>query len=219
MAYVQTFVTTAEVHKFEPSLANYYPSGYSDWSVQIAVALREILQSLKNNGKKVRLYCTPLSLQNTVSVTVNTTGTAVEDIVERMAWSNTISAGSGTLSLYGSNDNDTFELITTATATGTTIFTHTYKYYRVDYTGSSCTYSSALVETSFYLAHIYLTLSLIYRLLADSNDDFWINKANYYNGQYETAMNNMLTSYDDDESDSVTEDEQDIKLREVWFTR
>lgn len=219
---VNTYVSTDVLHQFEPTLSGYYPTGYTSWSVQVALALRELIQDLKKLSKKVKLFCTPLTLQAEITATGNMTGTATtsEDVVERMMFVINCT-GAGTFTLYGSNDNTTFVQVTslttalTSATTLNTMFTTPYKYYRLDYTGSGSVYSGYLVETSFFLAHSYLSLALVYQLLSDNSDDFWKQKFQYYMDKYQYEMTNLVASYDESEDGVIDEGEENLTIKVV----
>lgn len=213
---INTYVNTAALAQFEPSIEDYYRTSQTSWDTQISVGLREVIQDLKNLNKKVKMFCTPYTLQaeTTVSTTTIGTATTTEEIVERMMF--VVNAtGAGTWTLKGSNDGTTFYTVTTLTTALTTaltlngLFNTPYKFYRIDYAGSSSTFSAYLVETSFYLAHVYKALHIIYMSLTNEAeaDSVFRFKSDYYHQQYMNQMNNMNASYDSDLSGSIDEDE------------
>lgn len=223
---VNTFVDTTVLLTYEASIQDYYRSGQTSWATQVTTGLREIIQDLKKLGKDIKLFSTPYELQAETTVTGATTGTATtnEDAVERMMLVvNT--TGDGTWTLKGSNDNVTFNTVTTLTTaldTVTTLnemFSTPYKYYRLDYSGSGAVYSGYLVSTAFFLAHVYKSLSLVYQSLTSESDDFWLNKAVYYNEKYNQEINNLMADYDTDESGDVDSEETLTKLKDVRFSR
>lgn len=223
---ITTFVTSTIINNYEPSISGFYPTGSSSWDTQISLALREIIQELKGRNKQIKKFCTPYVIEENVVKTSAYTGTATteEDIVERMML--VISTtGAGTFTLYGSNDGTNFYSVTsltTALTTATTLngaFVNPYKYYRVDYAGTTGNYSAYLVETSFYLAHCYKTLELIFQMLNDSPNSIWGEKRDYYGRMYDNEITNMIASYDDDLSGTITEGEENKPITVVRVRR
>ncbi len=225
---ISTGLDNSILLKYQPILSSYLPTGWTDYSTSINEAEYQILQKLKNEGKNLRKFCTPLTLEDSVSKTISFTGTkSAEDTINRMMWVVKTSAigSSETFTLQGTDDDsiETYSNVvsTIQTSIGSTFtrIKNIYKYYRVNYSGTSATYETYLVEISFFFAHIYKTLELIYRLLSSSpGDDFWI-KAGYYSNESDKEMNNMLASYDDDLSGGIDDTETQIKVGIVELVR
>jgi len=224
---IETFVNTATLQKFEPSIIQFKDVNVQDFSDQIDEALGEIIDFLKDQRKKIRLYCLSFPLQTDLVATANITGLkSDEDIIERLIWIVNIISGSGTFNLYGTNDNDneTWSLISTlAVADGISgqqhnYFDSPYKFYRVDYVGSECEYSSYLIERSFYYAHVYHSLELIYNSFVTQKDDMWDMKAKRYENKYNIKLQSMAATYDEDD-DGVIEKFETERVSEVNFLR
>lgn len=221
---LKTYVTNEDIIEFEPSLDDYLRSTQTDFQDQIDKTFEILVQDLKSNGLKIKNLCTPLSLQSSVTKTTSFTGTGVEDEIERRFWILTVTANTGTctFTLDGSNDNTTFTTIImqaiTGTGTYTNLVTDLYDYYRVNFAGTSATYSSSLVEESFFMAHLYLTIWNIYTSLQSMVGDFWESKAVKYWELYQSTLRSIKYSYDEDDSGSVGEDEG-VKTYRPRFTR
>jgi hypothetical protein len=221
-----TTINTEVLFNREPTLDNYLPDGQLDFEAQIMEAKREILQNLKDHHKFVRKYCYPVELQASVAKTTSFTGEWVEDEIERMIFSCKVTEAGGTeiLRLQGSNDDGTTVVdigFLTFEEAGTKyhLFDDTYKKYRVVYAGTSITYSSSLIESSFYLAHLYLSLALCYQLNVSVDNDLWDKKFKYYYQMYETQMNRMLASYDEDDDGTLETDEVNKFTTETRLVR
>jgi hypothetical protein len=63
------------------------------------------------------------------------------------------------------------------------------------------------------LAHLFLSLALVYRLLQSENNDMWQGKAEYYEEKYGVEMDNMIASYGAD-TENV-----EAPVKDVWFSR
>jgi hypothetical protein len=163
-----------------------------------------------------------LTLQASTSETTSATGSkSDEDVIERRIWvvETTAVGATETFTLQGTNDesSETYTTITTlefTTATeSTTLFDDTYKFYRVNYSGTSATYSSKLVEESFHLAHIYKSLELVYSQLNARRDDNWELKMIQYRELYDKMMTNIIYSYDANLSGAISEGEDQQMIR------
>ncbi len=221
---LKTYVTNEDIIEFEPALDDYLRSTQTDFQDQIDKTFEILIQDLKSNGLKIKLLCTPLELQASVSKTTSFTGTGVEDEIERRYWILTVTANSGSciFTLEGSNDNATYTTVTTQaisqTGTYTNLIQTIYDYYRVSFSGSSATYSSQLVEESFFFTHLYLTLWNIYTSLQSQVGDMWESKAIKYWELYQTTLKSIKYSYDEDDSGDVGE-EEGVKTYRPRFTR
>lgn len=221
---LKTYLTNEDIIEFEPSLDDYLRSTQTDFQDQIDKTFEILVQDLKSNGLKIKNLCTPLELQASVSASTSKTGTGVEDEIERRFWILTVTANSGTctFTLDGSNDNTTWTTIVmqaiTGTGTYTNLVTDLYDYYRVNFAGTSATYSSELIEESFFNTHLYLALWNIYFSLQSQVNDMWESKAMYYRDEYEKSLKSIKYSYDEDDSGSVGEDEG-LKTYRPRFTR
>ena len=219
---LKTYVTHERIVEFEPRVADYLASAQSDYTTIIAKAKEVLTQDLRSNRLELKKLCVPLSLQASTSETTSATGSkSDEDTAERRIWVVTVTANGDTetFTLQGTNDDssETYTDITTLsfTSTGedTTLFDDTYKYYRVNYSGTSATYSSELVEESFYLAHIYKSLEMVYSQIQARAGDFWMEKKMQYRELYDTMIKNIIYTYDDNLSGAIGEGESQYTIR------
>lgn len=223
---LRTYVTHSELLKYEPRIDDYLASDQNDYTDIIASAKEILTQDLKSNKLELKKLCVPLVL-HTGAETTSDTGVTKEDLIERRFLVLTISALSGTATFTfkgtntqgGTPDNTIKTVVITETGEYTYIFDEVYKYYSLDYSGTtSCTYTAWLVEESFYLAHVYLSLNRIYQQNRHRiNGNVWEVKAEYYNQLYETQMRNIVHSYDSD-LDGDT-DEGEMENIRVTFRR
>jgi hypothetical protein len=211
-----TFVDNSVIVNREPSLDSYLFENELDWSGLISEAKRELIRALKSHRKDVKKYCTPLTLQSEVTKTGTFTGNiSSEDTVERFYWIVRITDLSDVFSfeLEGTNDETTYHsigyIITAHKGTYNLYFETPYLKYRVKIVnaGTAVTYTSFLVEDSFYLAHQYKSLELIYQSLRSEPGSIESVKAEEYKEKYEIEMDNMIASYDENLDGSIATDE------------
>lgn len=220
---LKTFVTHDRVVEFEPSIADYLRTGQSDYTTIVSKALEVLTQGLKWNGLELKKLCVPLALQASASATTSKTGDkSGEDIFERRIWYVEVTAETGddaVFTLQGTNDtaSETWTTITTLSFTATgednTIIDDVYSYYRVNYAGTSATYSSSLYEESFYLAHLYKSLEMIYVSLEKVIGSIWEYKAKEYLDLYEMTLKNIKFTYDYNESGTISVGEESKTFR------
>jgi len=234
MAEFLTGVSNDTILNANASLANYYHSGETSWQDQIDLAKLQIVTDLRNQKKAVKKYLSPLSLQTddgTVLTSGHYSDVSTEDGIERFIWVTERIAGSSTTTVYllGSNDGTTFYFVnesgtiaqgtaianianitfkaslTTAITKVVKTFTQPYKFYKIYVpTSNSDRIVSYLVEHSFHLAHLYLSLSMIMRSLILNDDTAsWKEQADYYYQLYQSEMARMIASYDDDYSGEI----------------
>lgn len=222
---IATYIDNAVLLKYQPILSQYYPGDKTNYDEQIAEAEYLIMQMLRNNKKDLRKYTTPLELQSSVAKTSSFTGSkSDEDIVNRLMFVlvSTALGGTETFTIEGTNDDSSETWVTlvnieqTSTATGNQIFNTPYKYYRVTYSGTTATYSAYLIETSFFFAHLYKSLELIYRFLMSTSEDRFESLANYYEDKFQNMMDTMLATYDEDLSGVIESTEQDRVTEANW---
>lgn len=212
---LKTYVTHADLLKFEPRVDDYLASDQDDFTDIIASAKEILTQDLKSNKLELKKLCTPLELQATVAATTSNAGTKVEDEIERRFLVITVTAisGTATFTVLGTNSSSTepdqavLTKVITATGTYTELFDNVYKYYTIDYAGTTCTYKAELVEESFYLAHVYMSLNRVYQQMRHRVGSTWESKADYYMQLYEVMMKNIVHSYDEDLSGDVDKEE------------
>jgi len=83
------------------------------------------------------------------------------------------------------------------------LFQDEYKYYRVDLTtegeAGSIAFTAALYETYQDRWIIWLTLSLIYKMISKGADDVWLKKSQDAYAMFESAFDNYPFEYDSDD--------------------
>lgn len=216
---LRSFITHSDILKVEPALTDYLRSDQSDFSGLVSQAKTFLEQEVKNRGLELKKLCTKLTLTDSTK--------SDKDHVERtrIVIDATSVSGSPTWVLQGTNDesNETWttvldgsDLTLSADGQVTKTFSDTYDYYKLTKTGTA-TYTAYLVETSWELPHIYLSLHLIYKQLEALEGDAWASKAEMYFERYQYVMNNVKYSYDADEDGTVYEDE--MKNNRVMFRR
>ena len=211
----------------QPTLVNYYPTGQTTFNSQISEALRVIIRELKKNRKDIKKFCTPLELQASVTKAADFTGSSVDDAIDRMLWKVEISSFTDNCSfeLQGTNDDGvTWESVGSISFTSATIsyllFTTTYESYRVlIVTSTSTTYSSQLIESSFYHAHLYLSLSLACKTILKNEGDRFDYLARMYENNYLDEINNMVATYDEDSSGDIDTSDELNKQTSTGFYR
>jgi len=177
---------------------------------QFITDARDQLESrLKSRGVKIRNLCKRLALTDATK--------SDEDLIERQRIYATVTGVSGTLTvaLQGTNDDsdETYSTVSLDTAlsftTNTTlssVFHNTFRYYKATKTGTG-TITYYLVETSFELCHIYLSLMLAYKSLQALLGDVWQDKAKEYEMKFEDAFNIVVYSYDEDGDGEISDTE------------
>ena len=221
---ISTFINTAIITGIEPSASSFMDSSMMDFQGLIDEARAQVVNFLKQQRKKIRLYCIPFSLDSQ-TLSGNYTGVkSLEDTIERLIWVVNVTAGSGGFQLQGTNDetletwNNVGSINVTATGTTTLYFDDPYKYYRVNYTGSSVTYTSYLIEKSFYYAHLYKSLQIIYNSFFMQKGDAFDIKRQYYKELYDAEIGSMAATYDEDD-DGVVDDSETVRVGQVIFSR
>ena len=226
---IATYIDNAILLRYQPALEQQYESGKVDFSNQISEAEYRIIQELKYNKRNLRKYTTPLTVQEPVAKSADFTGgKSAEDTINRLIFvSKTTALGSTSESftLQGTDDessetwNDIVTVEHTRTGTIGTRFKNVYKYYRVVYTaGTSATYEAYLVEASFFFAHLYKSLELIFRFLIATTDSYWEKMADYYGGLYRTEMDTMIATYDED-LDGIIDTAEQGSAKEIEWVR
>jgi hypothetical protein len=231
---IDTRVTYLDLLKYEPPIVRRGDpsSTYAVEYAQFITQAKEILVSdVKSMGYKLRLLCTPLNL------TLDTKS-AIDNIERtRLIVDVTANSGSVTVTLRGTNDesNETWNTVDSFTvgtdlipgegedpdtpATGATgeqtfVFDSVYKYYEITQTPlttGTITFTSYLVERSFDLPLIYLSLYLLFKSKSKIANDDYYNKAEQYRLLYENIMKSNFFSYDEDESGDVEANEYSYK--------
>ncbi|MCC7289841.1 hypothetical protein IT417_01140 [bacterium] len=223
---IRTGITNDSLLDLQPALQKYYPQGQTSFQEQIDEALRQIIRELKKNRKDIKKYCTPKLLQASVSKSGNFTSDAVSDDLERMLWQVEVTSFVSDCGfvLSGCNtESGTYitigNLSFTASGTNYLVFNDTYKFYKVSITaGDDTTYESNLIESSFYHAHLFLSISLAYKTAIKAEGDRMDYLAKMYDQKFVDEMITMVTSYDEDSSGDISSDEI-TKATSIEFLR
>lgn len=186
---IKKHVIEADLQSLVPELANdvYLWTGQTDHSASGTEAFNVVRQDLINKGYNLRNVMIPLTL--------STTG--AEDTINRLRWVVT-ATGTGTIIIYGSSDNSTWNTIqtTTLSATGTTsyILPETYLYYKI---GGTATFTSELVDTTFDSLIKYKWIEFIF-INAGKGDSKYTDYALYFGKMYDDLLNRMKVPVDTD---------------------
>ena len=210
----------------DPSLSNYYPKGQSDFLPQIGEALRKILAELKRQRKDINKFCTPISLQDEVTKSVDFVGDLVSDELNRMLLVIKVTEFNGDcgFELEGTNNGSDFESIEvvnfTAKGSKAVIYNQVYKQYRLKIsTNDITTYSADLIESSFYHAHLFLSLSYAYSTGVKAEGDRFDYKSKEYMQRFIEEMELMVTSYDEDNSGTIEDSEKGANIKMIELFR
>lgn len=179
------YITQNDLFEFEPVLNDYLIEGQINFDNQIKQAEYRVLADMRNKDKELKKIFVPLVL-NEVSQ---------EDKLERIIWI-TRSEATGVVSLYGSNDNTTFDLLAEVeldNSQAREFIIEPKLFYKIE-TAIEC--ESYLFEASYYHSVIYMALSLIYRGLVSSPDDRFSAKSDLYLIQYQNELDNIIITYD-----------------------
>jgi len=230
---ITTRVTYKDLLKYEPPIVRRGdPSTtYSVEYDQFITQAKDILTSdIKSMGYKLRLLCTPLTLTpdvksgwdeiertrliadvtaNLGEVTVTLQGTNDES---DETWTDCGSFTVGTDLIDGGEDDD-------IPATGeigeqTFVIDKVFKYYKISSTAKTTgtiTYTAYLVERSFELPLIYLSLYLLFSSKSKTANDDYYTKTEQYRLLYENILKSNFFSYDSDEDGKADENEYSYK--------
>lgn len=230
---ITTRVTYLDLLKYEPPIvrrgdpSTTYAAEYDQFITQ---AKDILISDIKSMGYKLRLLCTPLTLTpdvksgwdkiertrliadvtaNLGEVTVTLQGTNDES---DETWTDCGSFTVGTDLIDGGEDDD-------IPATGeigeqTFVIDKVFKYYKISSsatTTGTITYTAYLVERSFELPLIYLSLYLLFSSKSKvANDDYYV-KIEQYKLLYENILKSNFFSYDSDEDGKADESEYSYK--------
>ena len=176
-------ITTADLYKWENVLSRHLHSGESDWSDVIANGLDVIHMEMRNRKLKTRLLGTKLQIVDSDDTLtgIENSSLSSEDYAERTRLVLTVDTLDGSdeckYKLQGTNDGGTnyVDVVSEQTADSTGEKTHTfldvYKKYRFSVTNADAVVSNVyLMERSFELPHIYLSLALAFRSIKNDPD-------------------------------------------------
>lgn len=201
----------------EPSLEDYLRTDQIDFDTLISEAKQQLTIDVKNRNIELKKLCVTLSLTNATKSDCDY-GERTRLVINASAVTDQITGV-----LEGTNDTSSESYTTVLNniqfaeiGEHTYTFEDVYDYYKLTLTGT-VTFTAYLVERSFELPHLYLSLSLIYRQLESLNGDIYGNKAQAYFDLYRESLHNAVYSYDYDESGTLDADEMEITR--VRFSR
>jgi hypothetical protein len=212
-----THVQHSDLTAREPQLQRYLSENEVDFSQLITEAKLQLALDLKNRGYKLKNLCTPLSLVAGVKSDL--------DKIERTRLVINSSSVTGTVTgtLKGGDSASenpatliSDDIVIHEPGIFTIQFEKTFDYYLLEFTGT-ITEESYLVETSFELPHLYLSLNLVFKHLQNLSDDYYSQKALYYMDLYDQALRTLQFSYDLDEDNKV--DAGDVSYKRTRFIR
>jgi len=214
---LSSYITHSDIIKREPSLEDYLRTDQLDFESLISEAKQQLTIDVKNRNIELKKLCTTLSLTNATKSDIDY-GERTRLVIKPTAVTNQITGV-----LQGTNDT-TSESYTTILndiqfaeiGEYTYTFEDVYDYYKLTLTGT-VTFTAYLIERSFELPHLYLSLSLVFRQLESLNGDIYGNKAQMYFDLYRESLHNAVYSYDSDESGTLDADEMEITR--VRFSR
>lgn len=214
---IRTYLSHIDLIKQEPRLHDYLSDDQINYDLLIDQAKLILEQDVKNKGYKLRWLCTTLPL---------TDGTkSVLDKFERTRLVVNVSALTDEATFILSGTNDDSDETYTEILNGIGIaekgiheysFSQTFNYYKLDATGT-VTFTAFLVEKSFELVHLYLSLALVYKQLQALEGDMWNSKAEYYYQMYHHTLEALQFSYDLNEDGEI--DEEETLLHRTTFRR
>ena len=209
------FVTETELKGYIPELSKYLWNGETTFTAQKGQAERDVLSDLVNKGYLIRQLQPRLVFDITGEESLEDNINALRFVCE--------ADEAGTIELLGSNDNETFETITTLTFTSgnyTTLqsyqIVNPYKYYAVDTTHTG--YNAYLVELTFDRLFAYKWLELILMDAYSQENDSYYLKMLYFMNKYTDLLNTMIINKDVDDSGDITDDEQSSS-NSISYTR
>lgn len=195
---MKNYVVEADLKGYIPALAKLLWVSETSFSKQQVRAEQIVYGDLIDKGYTLRKLQVPDVLDESESIES-----------DNMRFVVTPSTTTGTVTLLGSDDNETFEDVVTLTFTTateqTSLLTTTYKYYMVESTGG-IEYTASLVETNFDLLFACKWLELILIDAMKNEGDQYHLKAQYFMGLYNDKLNKMQILYDGDD-----DGEQDIR--------
>ena len=205
---LRNYTTAETLAGYVPHLNNLQWTNQDDYSEQIKIADYEVRNDLFNRGLR-SVYLRPDLdfFSGSDTFTSAETTDSVTDSLSRNRWVVdvlAISGGDKTITLEGSNDNETFETVSSATLTEVDEVSYflprNYAYYRVSLAVSagSMTLRSYLTETNYDCLFDYKTLTIILRPLIKSEGDQFDLAYREFQRMYNDMINTMKVHYDTD---------------------
>lgn len=190
---------------FEPDILSYKNRNAEDLTAYRNAAVTSVFADLNKKSEDSRYIMPELVLRSAgTSSSSSETGTAILETINRNRIVITVSVFTGgsdkVISLYGSKDNSTFELIENYTITETGLYTYTfdyvYNYYRVDMTQADGTinFKCFLVESVFDNMFAYKWLELIFA--NQRKEEIYLNISQSYRKLYELLLQTTFICQD-----------------------
>lgn len=234
---LKNFITTDNLKTFYPNLQKEIWTEQADYQPQIDKAFDRLWNDLRNRGINPRLVCAPLDLFRLAGATANTPvrlklfGAAEESLVSRWTGQRRLvvectsftDGPVNTIEIYGSNaveepltSSATWSLVEVMTIaqaeTKTDVMSEAYRWVYVRYSGETTMIARVyLVDNAFDDLICYGAFKLIFGDIPEG-----LKKAEK---DYDSLLQSVKVSYDDDEDDVPDEDEEDTRTASVRFTR
>lgn len=201
---LKCYITEDYLKGFAPEINNYLWSGETNFNSLFTVAKEKVFDDLVKAGLSVKKLMPELTLRDSgtsISTSVNETA-VIDDKINRLRFVCECVVFTGTeevvVTLQGSNDNSSFNDITTLTFSAIGIldtkFFDTYTYYRVNADASNVgafDYTAFLVNTKYDQLFEYKILEMIFKNVKRKADDGFQNKASEYEAMYNEAFNKI----------------------------
>ena len=221
---IENNLTEEKLIKAEPIVNDLKFRSQIDFNDTIKHSYGVMLNDIKNLGFFVRKLSKRKYLQETTDILSGTNdGSIIEDTLERLRIVLKVNSQDSeeVFKLYGSDSEDMTSsqivktLVSTEAGTFTSLLTDDlesetlFRYYQLKKTTSgACNYSAYLIETTFELLHLWLTLAIIFENQTNSNNDVYEQKGLYYREAYQITLNASKFAYDEDDSGEIEEDEK-----------
>lgn len=196
---LKNFLENSELSGYHPSIDSYVSS--ANITLQKTNAEKWLIARMKNDNVKLRQLMLQLNL---------TLNTSVEesDEIERLRFVINLSAAPAqttTWTLSGSDDEVTWSTVTTLAFTTaqsgirSVTFTRPYKYYKLTCSHTVTTLEAFLIETTFDLVLVYVTLGYICNSLRKSSGDVWGELSDAFFNNASEAFSTLVFPKDIDE--------------------
>lgn len=198
------YVTETDLKGFIPELTKYLWNGETTFTAQKTQAEQTVISDLTSKGYLIRQLQPKFTLDITGAESVEDNINALRFVCQ--------ADEAGTIELLGSNDNETFETITTLTFTALNYatvqsyyITNPYKYYAVNTTHDG--YNAYLVELTYDRLFAYKWLELILMDAYSQENDAYYLKMLYFQSCYNDLLNNMTIAADLNDDGTISDDE------------
>jgi hypothetical protein len=203
---MRNFVTETDLKGYVPELTAYLWTGETNYSKQKERAEQTVLTDIIDRGYNISQLQKKLTLSDS----------SVEDYSNRLRY--VINASTtGTITLYGSNNDTDFEIVATHTISvageSTGVLTNAFAYYYIT-TSITCTYD--LYEVQFDLLFAYKWLELIMNDSIRSEGDKYNIARDYYRDLYNQKLNSMRINVD---TDGDGEEDTQLTSQTINITR